>query len=325
MEKVFTKEEIHALIGVASSRQEKGRIKETRSITACNFRQSGQLTGEQFAAVNGLHEGFSRSLTQSLGAYLRVNFDVRLVSIEQPAYNEYLTRVPDITYMVGFQIEPMSAAAAMQIDHSLVFPLVDILLGGVGKCEVFTRDISEIEEQVMEEVAKIICRELETAWTPLGTKIHLDRRQSRAQMQRFLAPTERTLCLSFEVKLAEITGKLNLIFPASVSNTLLRKLSTDQSYVKSRPADSTGVHMAAKMLDCQFPLELGIPAIKLPINTLTGLVPQMVYNLGIPVRKPASLFIGGRGAHEANPVRRGRMRAAQVGSPLVSSAEERKA
>jgi flagellar motor switch protein FliM len=324
MERVLTQEEIDAMVRVASGRQEDSRKKETRDIKPCTFRQSGQLTGEQVAAVNGLHEGFARSLTQSLGAYLRVTFEVTLVSVEQLAYNEFLERIPEVTYMMCFRVEQMSASAAMQIDHSLVFPLVDILLGGIGHCEILTREVSEIEEQIMEGVARIICRELETAWAPLGTKLDLDGRQPPAQMQRFLAPTEKTLCLSFEIKLADTTGTLNLIFPVSISNTLLRKLSADWSYGRSRPADRTGGQMTAKMLDCPFPIELGIPAIKLPINTLAALVPQTVCNLGIPVRKPASLIVAGRQTFEANPVRQGRLRAAQVGSQLAFSGEERK-
>jgi len=324
MERVLTQEEIDAMVRMASGRQEDGRKKETRSIKLCTFRQSGQLTGEQVAAVNGLHEGFARSLTQSLGAYLRVTFEVNLVSIEQLAYSEFLERIPEVTYMMCFRVEQMSNSAALQIDHSLVFPLVDILLGGIGQCEVLTREVSEIEEQIMEGVAKIICRELETAWIPLGTKLDLDGRQPPAQMQRFLAPTEKTLCLSFEVKLAETTGMLNLIFPVSISNTLLRKLSADWSYGKSRPVDRPSERMTAKMLDCSFPIELGIPAIKLPINILAGLAPQSVCNLGIPVRKPASLIIAGREAFDASPVRQGRLRAAHVGQQLTFSGEERK-
>ena len=324
MERVLTQEEIDAIVRVASGRQNESQRKETRSIKPCTFRQSGQLTGEQVASVNGLHEGFARSLTQSLGAYLRVSFEVTLVSTEQLAYSEFLERIPEVTYMMCFRVEQMNAGAAMQIDHALVFPLVDILLGGVGHCDVFTREVSEIEEQIMESVAKIICRELESAWTPLGTKLDLDGRQPPAQMQRFLAPTEKTLCLSFEVKLAETTGTLNLIFPVSVSNTLLRKLSADLSYGRSRPATVNGGQMTLKMLDCTFPIELGITAIKLPINVLAGLVPQLVYNLGIPVQKPASLIIAGCEAFEANPVRQGRLRAAQVGQPLTFAGEERK-
>jgi flagellar motor switch protein FliM len=324
MERVLTQDEIDAMVRVASGRQDDGQGPETRSIKPCTFRQSGQLTGEQVAAVNGLHEGFARSLTQSLGAYLRVSFEVTLVSIEQLAYSEFLERIPEITYMMCFRVEQMSAGAAMQIDHSLVFPLVDILLGGIGQCDVFTREVSEIEEQIMESVAKIICRELESAWTPMGTKLDLDGRQPPAQMQRFLAPTEKTLCLSFEVKLAETTGTLNLIFPVSISNTLLRKLSTNWSYGRSRPVARNSGQLAAKMLDCPFPVELGIPAIKLSINTLAGLLPQHVCNLGIPVLKPASLIIAGREAFAANPARQGRLRAAQIGQPLAFAGEERK-
>jgi flagellar motor switch protein FliM len=323
MERVLTQEEIDAMVRMASGQQDVGQKKETRSIQPCTFRQSGQLTSEQVAAINGLHEGFARSLTQSLGAYLRVTFEVNLVSIEQLAYSEFLERIPEVTYMMCFHVEQQSSAAAMQIDHSLVFPLVDILLGGIGHCEVLTREVSEIEEQIMEGVAKIICRELEAAWTPLETRLDLDERQPPAQMQRFLAPTEKTLCLSFEVKLAETTGMLNLIFPVSISNTLLRKLSLDWTYGRSRPGDRTSQHMIAKMLDCSFPLELGIPAIKLPIHTVAGLAPQTVCDLGIPVRKPASLIIAGRETYEASPVRHGRMRAAHLG-PQLTFSEERK-
>jgi flagellar motor switch protein FliM len=324
MERVLTQEEIDAMVRMASGRKDDRQRKETRSIKLCTFRQSGQLTSEQVAAVNGLHEGFARTLTQSLGAYLRVSFEVTLVSIEQLAYSEFLERIPEITYMMCFQVEQMSAGAAMQIDHSLVFPLIDILLGGSGHCDVFTREVSEIEEQIMEGVAKIICRELEATWAVMGTKLDLDGRQPPAQMQRFLAPTEKTLCLSFEVKVAEATGTLNLIFPVSISNTLLRKLSVDWSYGKSRPATRNGEQMTARMLECLFPIELGITAIKLPINVLAALVPQQVRDLGVPVLKPASLIIAGREAFEANPVRQGRLRAAQVGRPLAFAEEERK-
>jgi len=324
METVLTQKEIDAMMRVACGRQDDRPRKETRVIKPCTFRQSGQLTGEQVAVVNGLHEGFARSLTQSLGAYLRVSSDVTLVSIEQLAYSEFLERIPEITYMMCFRLEHMSAGAAMQMDHSLVFPLVDILLGGIGHSDVFTREVSEIEEQIMEGVAKIICSELESTWVALGTKFDLDGRQPPAQIQRFLPPTEKTLCLSFEVKLAEATGTLNLIFPVSISNTLLRKLSVDWSYGRSRPTARNSGQMTARMLECSFPVELGITAIKLPISVLIGLVPQRVCNLGVPVLKPASLILAGREAFEANAVRHGRLRAAQVGRHLAFAEEEKK-
>ncbi|HXZ43117.1 MAG TPA: FliM/FliN family flagellar motor switch protein [Terriglobales bacterium] len=324
MQKVLNQEEIDAMVRAARGQQNGAAQAEQRSIKPCSFRQSGHLTGEQVRALTILHEGFARSLTQSLGAYLRVVFETTLVTVEQIAYAEFLQRVPEITYMVSYQVRPIGAAAAMQLDHSLVFPLVDILLGGTGQCEPMTREITEIEEQIMEGVARIVCRELAAAWAPMGAEIELEHRQPPAQMQRFLAPAEKTLCLGFEVKLAEARGALNLVFPLAISNTLLRKLSTDWSYGKNRATSRSGGQLAEKMLDCSFPMTLGITSIKLPIKTMLELTPGTVCNLGVPVRLPASIILAGREAFEAEPVRHGRYRAAQVRQRIVVNKAKRK-
>jgi flagellar motor switch protein FliM len=323
MEKVLSQEEIDTMVRAARGRDE-ASSQEQRSIKPCSFRQSGQLTGEQVRALTILHEGFARSLTQSLGAYLRVAFEATLSSVEQIAYAEFLQRVPEVTYMISYQVRPIGAAAAMQLDHSLVFPLVDILLGGTGHCDAMTREITEIEEQIMEGVARIICKELAVAWAPMHTETELEHRQPPGQMQRFLAPAEKTLCLGFDVKLAEAHGNLNLVFPVSISNTLLRKLSTDWSYGKTRAVTPSGRQLAEKMLDCSFPMTLGITAIKLPIRTLLELEPGKVCNLGVTVRLPASVILADREAFEAEPVRHGRYRAAQVRERIARTKEERK-
>jgi flagellar motor switch protein FliM len=323
MERVLTQYEIDAMVRQALGRQD-GAKPETRIIKPCTFRQSGQLTGEQVAALNALHEGFARSLTQSLGAYLRVGFEVNLVSVEQLSYSEFLARIPEVTYMMCFVVNEMNSEAGMQIDHALVFPLIDILLGGNGACEVLSREISEIEEQIMEGVARIVCHELETAWTALGIHLNLEKRQSPAQMQTFLSPTEKTLCLSFEVKLAETTGTLNLVFPVSVSNSLIRKLSIDRAHGRARPNDYASGRLAAKLMNCIFPLELALPTVKLPIDTVVNLAPQGTYSLGIPVRKSPSLVIATREAFEATPVRQGRRRAAQITRQIAIPIPEKK-
>jgi len=57
---------------------------------------------------------------------------------------------------------------------------------------------------------------------------------------------------------------------------------------------------------------------------VTRLVPQSVCNLGIPVRKPASLVIAGREVFDATPVRHGLLRAAQLGQSVTFSGAGRK-
>ena len=318
MEQVLDQADIDHLVKTSSS---KDGAPQHRSIKPCSFRQSGQLTREQIHAITVLHEGFVRKLSLSLGAYFRVAFEVTLTSVEQFTYSEFLEHIPDVTYMSSFSVRQMSASAAMQIDHSIVFPIVDVLLGGTGHCEALTREVTEIEEQIMDGVARIMCQQLHTAWTPLGVEIAYEGRQSSAQIKRFLAPPEKTLCLTFEVKLAETKGTLRMIFPVSVSNALLRKLANDLSYVRARANSHSDTRLAEKMLGCNFPVGLILPLIKLPVEAILNLSAGKICNLGIPVRVPATLAITGRQAFEANPVRHGRHRAAQIGNPITPKEE----
>src|ERR1700733_1873341 len=146
MESTPRQEKIDTLAASASQGQsDDGPRKETRSLKPSTFRQAGQLSREELPAVSALHEGVARSLAQSLGAYLRVALEINLTSVEQLAYSEFLKRIPEVTYVMCIRVEHMSAPAAVQIDQSLVFPLIDILLGGTGLCEIVAREVSEIE------------------------------------------------------------------------------------------------------------------------------------------------------------------------------------
>src|SRR5689334_21464846 len=140
MERVLNQEEIDAMVQATRTKGGNGDTPEERSIKRCSFRQSGQLTGEQTRALTALHEAFARNLSLSLGAYLRISFETALTSVDQVTYGEFLEQIPEITYLVSFNVRQMNTAAAMQIDHSVVFPIVDVLLGGTGHCEAITRE-----------------------------------------------------------------------------------------------------------------------------------------------------------------------------------------
>ncbi len=109
MEKILTQEEIDALFRAAQGRvAEKPKAPTAERVLAvCNFRQSARISKEQLRAVSQLHELFARNLTHSLGAYLRLAFEVNLVSAEQLNYGEFLQRIPEVTYLVSMALRPM--------------------------------------------------------------------------------------------------------------------------------------------------------------------------------------------------------------------------
>ena len=247
MQRVLNQEEIDAIVQ-ASRGLKSSSPKKEKSVQACDFRQAGQLSREVMQAVSGMYESFARNLSQALGLHLPVAIQALLVSVEQLTYKEFLVRTPEITYMVSFRLRQLQTTAAMQIDNSFVFPLIDVLLGGNGKCEPFTREVTLIEEKLMHEVVAIICRELESAWQMMGVEIELESRQQPAQMQRLMPAMEKVLALSFELKMNDAQGMLNVMFPAAASSALFRKLSKDLSCTDKPP--SSGQRLREGVLDC---------------------------------------------------------------------------
>src|SRR5271169_455309 len=297
MEKILTQEEIDALFRAAQGRvAEKPKAPaEERVLTACNFRQSARISKEQLRSVSQLHELFARNLTHSLGAYLRLAFEVNLVSAEQLNYGEFLQRIPEVTYLVSMTLRPMGVSAAIEIDLPLAFPIIDVLLGGPGRPEAAVREITEIEEQILESVVRIIGRELENTWHPvLDVTFTFDQRLRQADITRLMPPSEKILSLSFEIRMPEARGMLNVALPAAVSNALLRKLTQQASYRKQRGTTDSTSQMRRRLDLCVFPLQLVLPVQHVRVSQVLALERGDVLKLECPLGQAADLLVSRR-------------------------------
>lgn len=315
MEKALSQAEIDALFQVAQGQTQAGGVRQekARHFSPCNFRQAGMISPDQLRSVTVLHDTFARNLTNSLGAYLRGVFEVVLASAEQLTYTEFLQHVPELNYVIAVNLQPLDAMAAVELDLPLAFPMIDLLLGGQGRSGASVRQITEIEEQIMESIVQVICRELQATWhSVLEIEFRFDQRQSQAQIQRLMPPNEKILALSFEIRVTEVRGFLNVVFPAVASNALLRKLAQQGSYRKHRGASGGGAHIRARLEHCMFPTELVLHGAKVSGKQLIGLKPGQVLPLSKRIQDPAHFFVGGRSLFTAQPVRHDNHRAGQI-------------
>ncbi len=323
MEKVLTQEEIDALFRAAWGAGKSAGGGKTTQMERWNLHEAGRLRKEQLHSLSQLHESFARNLSHSLGAYLRDKFEVALVSVEQLAYREFLARVPDVTYYASFHLQPADCSGVLQIDLSLAFSVIDLLLGGQGHIDAPNREVSEIEELILEGVGNIICRELASVWQPLGVGVEFEQRQAGAQMLRIMPAQEKTLALSFEVTMPDSHGVLNIAVPAVVSNALLRKLSTELVYRRRKESPQQQASVRQRLLDSSVELVLGTPLLPVRLGRLLAMRPGQVLPLRRPIEEPASLRLGGRDCWLARPVQSGaRRRAAQLVARIAQLEEK---
>jgi len=309
MQKELSQEEIDSMVRAArgGAAGSSGPV-----VQPWDARQAGQIGREQMRSISQLHEIFARNLTHSIGAYLRIVFDCSLVSAEHLTYRDYLQRMPENAYLVTCNLEPVGVTAVLQLDQAIAFPVIDLLLGGEGKGGDLGRPITEIEEQVLESVLRIICRELQTTWQAISLTFEFGQRQPVSQARRLMPPEEKNLCLSFEVKMPETRGTLNVAVPAVVSNALLRKISSDYSYRKPAGAQESRRKLQEKLLDCPFPVELCVPHLELPLQTLAEITPGTLLTFARSVSTPAVLVVDEVRVGSAVPVRVGSRRAARI-------------
>jgi len=183
---MLKQDEIDALFAAArSSAPQDGGGESQARMTPYNFASSGQISTEQLRAISMLNDLFARNLTHNLAASLRTRFQVNLVSAEQIPFNEFLLRIPEISYVASVRLEPLGALSVLQLEMSLAPPVIDLLLGGEGK-EGPLRELTDIEESILGSVVEIICRELTAAWQPVGLTFNFERRQMLAQVGRII-------------------------------------------------------------------------------------------------------------------------------------------
>jgi len=327
MEKILNQEEIDALFRATQGRmpQSARSPQRDRIVQPCNLRQAAQITKEQLRSVSMLHETFARNLTHSLGAYLRVTFEVNLVSAEQLTYREFLQRVPEINYVVSFILRPLEAAATLEIDLPLAFPIIDLLLGGPGRPESEVRDITEIEVEILESIVKIISRELQVTWEPvLAVEFVFDQRLRQAQILRLMPLNERVLSLNFEIRTPEARGMLNLVLPTSVASALLKKLLHQGSYRRQRSTGDAKPHLRKLLEHCVFKAELSLPPSPVPARDILSLEVGQILPLRRRINEPAEILVAGKEAFAAFPVRIGNRRAGEVLRSLGAKDSPRK-
>jgi flagellar motor switch protein FliM len=283
----------------------------TSAVSKCDFRQSGQLGAEQVRQLSALHQTFAAGLANALSAYLRAGIEVKLLGVEQIPYREFVSRLPEQPYVVSVSMLPAEESAAIQLDLRLLLPIIDLLLGGSGRETAEVRQLTEIEEQVLDALLTVICRELQAAWQPvLPIQFQAEKRLKQSHILKLIESEDRTLYLNFEMVLNDIRGLLTLVFSSAPTIQLLRQLGQQGSSPRRSTHRATNGHMRDRLLDCKFTAELRIPRLALRIREIVDLQPGQILPLRHPVNEALSFSINGFGLFAGVPVSCGGSRGA---------------
>jgi flagellar motor switch protein FliM len=283
-----------------------------RTVQACDFRSAGRLSNENARALTALHEIFARRVVSALDAYLGTGLAIKLLTLEQQPIQDHMAGVPPLTYIVPFSPGTMPSAMILECDIDLVFPIIELLLGGTGSSATGARELSEIEEEIMQDVTSLIARQAESAWHMPHMSLVANRRIKSTMLQQYCPPNDKVTIAKFEMEIAGAIGMFQLVFPSAFVAGLIKQIKLDQPLKKGGLSYFPTADIRERILDCDVLVAAGVPRMKVAVRDLIALQPGCVLKLRAPVRTPGTLTAEGMEIFEAIPVRNGSQKAAQL-------------
>ncbi len=124
----------------------------------------------------------------------------------------------------------------------------------------------------------------------------------------------------FEIRMPHSSGLLNLAFPAVVSNTILRRLTTDWGR-RRRHAEEIRLQMETLARRIRFGGSLQLPTIHMAGRSIADLEVGSILRFNLPANATPIWNIGGQTLAHAQAVRQGVHRGARVERMIAEDAE----
>lgn len=288
-----------------------------RKVTRCDFRASGLLSNESTRQLRSMHEIFARSFSHSLDLFLGSPVEVKLTNVDQIGAREFSATLPVGTYVVPFSLQPLHERAVAKFDNGLLFPLLDLLLGGPGESTEHARDLTEIDEELFRSVTELMAVQLERVWKVANVSVAPLASVKPGLMGQLFAMEERIVTLQFEIRLATATSGFALAMPMAFSAGLVRNSQGEAVRRAENKAGATQ-RLRGRVLQCEMPLAVELPELPIPLGDIVSLEPGRILNLRVPQQRPILLQVGGFSIFEVAPVRLGEYKAAQLNRGMTS-------
>ena len=321
MNEVLSQDEIDQLLQAISTGESEADefkpVTDTRRIKIYDFRRPDKFSKEQIRTVSNMHETFARLTTTSLSAQLRTLVHVHVASVDQLTYEEFIRSIPTPTTLAVINMDPLKGNAVLEIAPEITFIIIDRLFGGSGDTGgKVNRDLTDIEQSVMEGIIVRILANMREAWTQvIDLRPRLQQIETNPQFAQIVPPSEMVILVTLEIKIGEEAGMMNICIPYITIEPIVSKLSSSFWFSSVRRSSTTQYlgTLKEKLADVEMELVADIGSINVPIRDVLSLRTGDVIRLNtIKVGEPLTLSVGSKKKFYCQPGVVGKKVAVQI-------------
>ncbi len=249
-----------------------------------DFKRPDKFSKDQIRTLQMIHETFARFVTTSLSAQLRALVHVHVASVDQLTYEEFVKSLPNPSTLAIVEMQPLEGSSVFEIDPSIVFTIIDRILGGKGYSTNLSRELTDIEISVMERIVQKILASLRECWSNVvDLKPKLDKIEANPQFVQIVPPNDMVVLVTLETKVSEVEGMINLCIPYIVLEPIVNKLSAQFWYssIRKRSTEEQIENLKQRIEEIYVPLKVEVGKARLTIGEIMRLQRGDVVKLDI--------------------------------------------
>ncbi|MBF0093910.1 MAG: flagellar motor switch protein FliM [Alphaproteobacteria bacterium] len=268
--RVLNQDEIDSLLGFDEGQDEGGDRAGIQAIL-----NSALVSYERLPMLEVVFDRLVRMMSTSLRNFTSDNVEVSLDNILSLRFGDYLNSIPLPAMLAVFKAEEWDNFGLLTIDSSLIYSIVDVLLGGrrgTAAMRIEGRPYTTIERNLVERMVHVVFSDLSAAFDPLSpVTFRFDRLETNPRFAAISRPSNAAIVAKLRIDMEDRGGKLELLIPYATLEPV-RELLLQMFMGEKFGRDSIWeTHLAEEMWFTDVELEAVLDELTMPLSRILDL------------------------------------------------------
>ena len=217
------------------------------------------ISYERLPMLEVVFDRLVRLLTTSLRNFTSDNVEVTLDNITSIRFGHYLNSIPLPAMLAVFNAHEWDNYGLMTVDSSLIFSVVDVLLGGrrgTAPMRIEGRPYTTIERNLVERMLNVVLADMSAAFEPLSpVNFVFDRLETNPRFATIARPDNAAILIRCRIDMEDRGGKIETLLPYATLEPvrdLLLQMFMGEKFGRDAIWES---HLAEQMFDTDIDIE----------------------------------------------------------------------
>ncbi len=270
IDRILNQDEIDNLLGFSLEDQ---TISGTGGVR--NLVDSGTVSYERLPMLEIVFDRMVRLLTSSLRNFFSDNVEVTLNGITSVRFGDYLASIPLPAILNVFKADPWDNYGIVTVDSSLIYLVIDVLLGGRrGHTNVRMdgRPYTTIEISLVRRMLDIVLGDAEKAFEPISpVKFSTDRIETNPRFASISRPANAAILIELHLDIEGRGGRVEILLPYATIEPIRDMLLQSFMGEKFGRDPIWEEHLATEIWQAKLDVDAVLYEAKLPLRDVIDL------------------------------------------------------